>query len=83
MKTKKIQRISEAFSMQPNNVCIMNENDNYYDKPRKCKEIKLELISLGKVYGQDVEDLYYVCYNFEGLPFAQFLAKTMNVEFVV
>lgn len=76
----KIKSITEAFSMQPATLSTMKSNENYYDKPQACKEIKLEHLS--GVYDEVPTD-YYVGYNFEGQKLFQYLAKSVNVHYEV
>ncbi|HWY33891.1 MAG TPA: hypothetical protein VNX68_04550 [Nitrosopumilaceae archaeon] len=83
MEDKKIKSISEAFSMQPVVLEIMNQAkyENYFDKPNACKEIKLERLLIGHKCGNPVEEIYYVGYNFEGQKIFQYIANTVNVHF--
>jgi len=76
--TEKIKSITEAFSMQPATLSIMKSNDNYYDKPSACKEIKLE--QLDGVF-DDLPTSFYVGYNFEGQKIFQYLANSVNVHY--
>ena len=78
MKTdNKIYSISEAFSMQPKHISVMDEEHykSYYDKPNACKEIKLEPVQIGEVV------MAYVGYNFEDKKIFQYLANTVNVHY--
>jgi len=75
---QKIKSITEAFSMQPATLSIMKSNENYYDKPQACKEIKLEI--LDGVYDKE-PDTYYVGYNFEGEKIFQYLSRSVNVHY--
>lgn len=78
---EKIKSISQAFSMQPVTISTMKSNEHYYDKPRACKEIRLETVCIGRKCGDPVEELYYVGYNFEGEKIFQYIANTVNVHF--
>lgn len=77
---KKVKYISEAFSMQPEVLIVLTEEqyESYYNKPRACKEIKLEQI---QGIHEEVPTAYYVGYNFEGNKIFQYLAKSVNVGF--
>ena len=79
----KIKSITEAFSMQPTTISTMKSNEGYFDKPNACKEIKLERLCIGHKYGDPIEELYYVGYNFEGKKIFQYIANTVNVHFEV
>lgn len=85
---EKIKSISEAFSMQPSTRYVTTqENYGLYheNKPSaaaQIAEIKLETVEIGRKYGDPIEDLYYVGYNFDGKKLFQYLALTVNVEFL-
>lgn len=76
-----IKSITEAFSIQPITIRIMKSNEDYYDKPNACKEIKLETVTIGYKYGNPIEEICYVGYNFEGKKICQYLANTVNVHY--
>ena len=77
---EKVKSISEAFSMQPHKVSVIEDSDYemYYDKINACKEIKFEYIRLDG----DTVDVYNG-YNFEGKKIFQYIAKSVNVEYDV
>lgn len=78
----KIRSVTQAFSTQPFCYSIFTEQqrDNYYDKERAVKEIKLERLTTGTPNEGFVE-WYYVGYNFDGKKLFQCLASSMNVEY--
>ena len=67
--------------MQPRHIETLENNEDCYDKPNACKEIKIEKICLGLKCGEPVEELYYVGYNFEGQKIFQYITNTVNVHF--
>lgn len=85
---EKIYSITEAFSMQPKTFSVLTEEQhnetlkwNTDFASQDCKEIKFETLTIGRLYGDPVEELYYVGYNFEDVKIFQFLAKSVNVTF--
>ena len=76
-----IESITEAFSMQPAKFSIIESSDRYFYKESDCKEILLENLSIGKICGDNIQELYYVGYNFEGKKLFQYIAKSVNVNF--
>lgn len=81
----KIKSISEAYSMQPNNLEVSTQEryDEYKNlEARKSfvKEIKMETVIVGANGFQDPV-VIYVGYGFEGQKLFQYLANSVNVHF--
>jgi len=76
-----IKSLNEAYSMQPNFVCVCTDYEHYYDKPNACKEIVFERQVIGTKCGDPVEELYYVGYNFQGEKIFQYLANAVNIHY--
>ncbi len=73
----KIQSISEAFSMQPVTLSVVNE-PNPFSPENSIKEIKLEYRTYKT--GENNTDVY-VGYNFEGKKLFEYIAKSVNVHY--
>ena len=69
----KIISISEAFSMQPISLSVVDKPSSY-DPENSIKEIKLEVM--------DETTSVYVGYNFEGKKKFQYLANAVNVHYL-
>ena len=75
---EKIRLIVEAYSMQPNSMTVLTEEQykSYYDKSGAIKEIKKEIVGIDFVPTE-----VYIGYNFEGQKIFQYLAKSVNVHY--
>jgi hypothetical protein len=72
MEKLEIKSISEAFSMQPIKLIVLD--DPYpFDNNQSVKEIKLEVL--------DQNTNVYVGYNFDGKKIFQYLEKSVNVHY--
>lgn len=75
---QKVKSISEAFSMQPITLTIVEESKrSKFDPENDIKEIKLE----GKQISSDELISVYKGYNFDGKILFEYVAKTVNVHY--
>lgn len=72
MGTNKIERVSEAFSMQPT---------TYQVGYAGCSEIKAESVTVGTEYGDPVEQAHYVGYDELGNKLFSLIAVAHNVQY--
>ena len=70
---QKIKSISEAFSMQPITLSVVDKPTSF-DPENSIKEIKLEVM--------DENTNVYVGYNFDGKKLFEYIAKTVNVHYL-
>ena len=68
----KIKSISEAFSIQPITLSVVDEPITF-DTENSIKEIKLEVM--------DETTNIYVGYNFDGKKIFEYMAKSVNVHY--
>lgn len=68
----RIKSISEAFSMQPNTLSVVDKPARF-NPESSIKEIKLEAM--------DEATAVYVGYNFDGKKIFQYIAKSVNVHY--
>ena len=69
----KIKSISEAFSMQPITLRVVDKPTSF-DPENSIKEIKLEVM--------DETTNVYVGYNFDGKKLFEYIAKSVNVHYL-
>ena len=69
----KIKSISEAFSMQPITLSVVDKPTSF-DPENSIKEIKLEVM--------DETTNVYVGYNFDGKKLFEYIAKSVNVHYL-
>ena len=75
---KKVKSISEAFSMQPIKLTVVDESNQFAFNPENdIKEIKLE----GKLISSDELISVYRGYNFNGKILFEYVAKAVNVHY--
>ena len=70
----KIKSISEAFSMQPITLSVVDKPTSF-DPENSIKEIKLE------IQPNDATEIY-VGYNFDGKKLFGYIAKSVNVHYL-
>ena len=80
MKELKIKSIIEAFSMQPEILQISESKESFWKPNEAIKEIRLEYISYSN---DEVPEPYYSDFNFDGKKLFKYLAKSVNVNYVV